>query len=93
MKKAFLFIFYFSLFCTILIVFGHVVLSVADSRFKGAICHQIDKEECERRYDAYRFCVATLKEEKQLEEEVAKEFCFKTSFFGVSPYRDKDEHN
>ncbi len=91
MKKAFLFTFYISLFCALLIGFGHVVLSIADHKFKGAVCRDIDKKECERRFKAYHFCFDTLKKEKQIDQKIAKKFCFETAFFGIDV--PKDEHN
>ena len=89
MKKIFLYVFYTSLFCILLLTIGHVVLNVTKNELKGAICHQLDADECEKRYEAYRTCITAMQEMNQIEEDIAKEFCFKTSFFGVLPREDK----
>ena len=91
MKKPLLFIFYFSLFCVGLVALGHVTLSIAESKFKGALCHSIDKKECEERYETYLFCVDVLKESQQFDLKIIKEYCFKAAFFDIE--KPKDEHN
>jgi hypothetical protein len=49
----------------------------------------LDADECEKRYEAYRVCITAMQEMNQIEEDIAKEFCFKTSFFGVLSREDK----
>jgi hypothetical protein len=79
--KIFLF---FIFFVAVILAAGHISFSIIEYKFKGAICHNIDEEECIQRYSMYKRCVQTLELHKELDQDFGRNLCFRTAFFDIS---------
>ena len=86
MKKDHIKIFLFLVFLiAVVIATGFISVSVIEYKFKGAICHNIDEEECTHRYNVYKHCVETIKLHKDIDLGLGKNLCFRTAFFDTNP--------